>query len=394
MQLHRVMTPRDPDEEHRSATPLELFYDLTFVVAVAQAASSLHHGLVSGHAGEALLGYAAVFFAIWWAWMNFTWFASAYDTDDAAYRIAVLVQMVGVLVLAAGVPRIMEGQDYGIGVLGYVIMRMALVPQWIRAARSHPEGRTCATRYAVGITLCQVLWVGRLALDGWVAGAAFVVLLVVELAIPLWAEQAGRTPWHPGHIAERFGLFTIIVLGESLLAATVGVQVALDESVAVAELTPVIVGGLLLVFSMWWIYFDLPTEHAASRMREDFTERLSGAFVWGYGHYLVFASAAATGAGLAVAVDHAIGHSSLTDLQAGLTVTVSASIYCTALWMVHFRYKRPGPMRSYAVPVTVLLLLGASFTPEPVLLAGFLLAGLVALSVVAYRPLASGLELS
>lgn len=87
------MLPRSPDEEHRAATPLELFFDLVFVVAVAQAAGRLHHAVSGGHAGDALLGYGMVFFAIWWAWMNFTWFASAYDTDDVAYRLLVLVQL-------------------------------------------------------------------------------------------------------------------------------------------------------------------------------------------------------------------------------------------------------------------------------------------------------------
>ena len=87
MQLHVRMAGRDPGEAHRASTPLELFFDLTFVVAVSQAASGLHHGLVEGHAGDSLVGFPLVFFGIWWAWMNFTWFASAYDTDDDVYRI-------------------------------------------------------------------------------------------------------------------------------------------------------------------------------------------------------------------------------------------------------------------------------------------------------------------
>ena len=96
--------PRPVDEEHRVATPLELLFDLTFVVAVAQVAAELAHGIAEDHVGDGLLGYLMVFFAIWWAWMNFTWFASAYDTDDVPYRLLTLVQMAGVLVLAAGIP--------------------------------------------------------------------------------------------------------------------------------------------------------------------------------------------------------------------------------------------------------------------------------------------------
>ena len=76
------MTSRDRHEEHRVATPIELLFDLCFVVAVAQAGLALHHALAEGHLGDAITSYFSVFFAIWWAWMNFSWFASAYDTDD------------------------------------------------------------------------------------------------------------------------------------------------------------------------------------------------------------------------------------------------------------------------------------------------------------------------
>lgn len=85
VELHARMEARDPDEPHRASTPLELFFDLTFVVAIAQAGSSLHHELVDAHVENGLTGFGLAFFAIWWAWMNFTWFASAYDTDDATY---------------------------------------------------------------------------------------------------------------------------------------------------------------------------------------------------------------------------------------------------------------------------------------------------------------------
>src|SRR5207244_2183428 len=139
MRLHVPMAGRDPGETHRASTPLELFFDLTFVVAVSQAAAALHHGLVDGHAGGALAGFPLVFFAIWWAWMQFTWFASAYDTDDVPYRLAVLLQLTGVLVLAAGVPRALNDRDFGITTLGYVMMRLAIVGQWLRAAASHPD---------------------------------------------------------------------------------------------------------------------------------------------------------------------------------------------------------------------------------------------------------------
>jgi low temperature requirement protein LtrA len=382
MPLHVRMTARDPEEAHRPATPLELFLDLTFVVAIAQAASSLHHGLVDDHARDAIFGFPLVFFAIWWAWMNFTWFASAYDTDDAVYRVATLVQVAGVLILAAGIPRAFDGRDFGVMTLGYAVMRLSLVGQWLRAAASHSEGRTTALRYAVAIAALQAGWLARLALPDSVFVMGFLPLLVAELVIPMWAESAGRTSWHPGHIAERYGLFTIIVLGESVLAATVGVQVALDTDASFGELATVVVGGLVIVFSMWWLYFDMPAGQAIQRARRAFTERVTVPFAWGYGHYFVFIGAAAAGAGLAVAVDHATGHSGLSDVQAGLTITVPVALYVLAVWSLHYRLKQPGPLRTYTVPTAAVLIVASSLTPEPVLATGAVLAALVALGAV------------
>ncbi|HKA02754.1 MAG TPA: low temperature requirement protein A, partial [Acidimicrobiales bacterium] len=134
----RPMLARYTHEEHRASTPLELLFDLCFVVAVAQASSSLHDALTHDEVARAWTSYPAVFFAIWWAWMNFTWFSSAYDNDDALYRLVVLVQIAGALILAAGVPRAFANDDYGIVTLGYAVMRLALVTQWLRAARDDP----------------------------------------------------------------------------------------------------------------------------------------------------------------------------------------------------------------------------------------------------------------
>jgi low temperature requirement protein LtrA len=384
MQVHRRMAPRDPTESHRAATPLELLFDLTFVVAIAQAAASLHHGLVGGHAGD-VVAFPLVFFAIWWAWMNFTWFASAYDTDDVVYRLAVLVQIAGVLILAAGIPRGMDGGDFAVITVGYVVMRFGLVGLWLRAAVSHPAGRTCASRYAVGITVVQVLWLLRLALPQEVGVATFLVLVVAELAVPIWAERGGRTSWHPGHIGERYGLFTIIVLGESVLSATVGIQMALDDDTSAGDLATIAVGGLLIVFAMWWIYFDLPIERVVESLRASFDDEGWAPFIWGYGHYFVFGGAAATGAGLAVAVDQVTGHSVLSDPQAAMSVTVPVVIYLLTVWGLHLRYKAAGPLRTFGVPVTAALILASSFTAEPVLLTGLALSGLVAVWVVASR---------
>ena len=245
-----------------------------------------------------LLGLSGfVFFAIWWPWMNFTWFASAYDTDDVAYRLLTFVQIAGVLVVTAGVPSAFESLDVRIFVTGYVIMRIGLVAQWLRAAREDPAGRPVALRFAAGIFVVQLLWVLRLALDGPIGIGAIIVIGLLDLAIPIWAERSGRpTPWHPEHIGERYGLFTIIVLGECVLATSGAVQLALAAGGLSVSLLAVALGGLILVFGLWWSYFKSPAGI-------DRSLSLRQAITWGYSHYFVFGAIAALGAGLQVAVD-------------------------------------------------------------------------------------------
>jgi low temperature requirement protein LtrA len=326
--LHKRMTARNTAEPHRVSSPLELLFDLTFVVAVAQLVGQLAHGIEGGHATEEIGPFLMVFFAIWWAWMNFTWFASAYDTDDVAYRLLTMLQMGGVLVLAAGVPAAFEEQDFRAITVGYLIMRIGLVAQWLRAGFEHPESRATAWRYAAGVSVVQLGWLARLALPEEVGVASFVVLALLDLTVPVWAERTGSTFWHPHHISERYGLFTIILLGESVLAATVGVREALAESGVSGGLLLVSAAALVTLFALWWLYF-----------LESAGEGLAGhrgrSYLWGYGHYGVFAALAALGAGLEVAVAAAGHHLDVAPVALAYAVALPVGIYLLLLWGVH-----------------------------------------------------------
>jgi len=354
------MRARDPDEPHRAATPLELLYDLCFVVAIAQAAAALHHAIAHGHALHGAIGFGVVFFAIWWAWMGFCWFASAFDCDDAAYRVKVLVQVVGVLVLAVGVSRAAEQFDAGRIVLGFVIMRIGLAAQWLRAARSAPTYRRTAHRYVGGMAVLQIAWVASLWLpaDRWLW--AFASLAPLELLVPAWAERARATPWHRHHIAERYGLLTIIVLGESVLAATLAIQRAFDEG-GRGELLPVVVAAPVILFSMWWLYFARP--------HHDLLRTMRAAFAWGYGHLIVFAAAAAVGAGLSVAVDSAMHTAHVGALAAGFALAVPVAVWLFALWLLAWC----GRFHTFAFLLAIAAVLAAPLLPLPPLTIGLAL---------------------
>ena len=365
------MVGRDTAETARAATPLELFFDLCFVVAVAQASGRLHHAVADGGAGSAIVSYLLVFFAIWWAWMNFSWFSSAYDNDDVPYRLLTFVQIVGVLILAAGVPRAFDERNFDVVFVGYLVMRVGLVSLWLRAAAHDLEHRRAARRYAAGVSLCMVMWLVVL-LIGWPAWA-FVVAAGVELAVPMYAERGSHTPWHAHHIAERYGLFTLIVLGESVLAATVAFQHAIDERDTTIALYLTATAGLITVFSMWWLYFAKPAQWFLTSLRV--------AFTWGYGHYLVFASAAAVGAGIAVNVDRATHHASVSSAYAGAAVTIPVAVYLVTLWFLQLRPNAPGRLPAVLHLVAAALVLAATFAPRPVVVTAVIVAALVATMV-------------
>ncbi|MFI0788921.1 low temperature requirement protein A [Streptomyces lydicus] len=375
------MVGRNPGEPHRTATSLELFFDLCFVVAVAQASTSLRGALTEGDYAGGALRFALVFFTIWWAWMNFTWFASAYDPDDVTYRLTVLVQITGSLVLAAGVRRAFEDGDLHIITLGYVVLRTTLAALWLRAALSDPARRRTTLRFATGVMLCQLGWVGLLFVPDPVRLPGIVVMIVAEVSVPVWAQSAGMTPWHPRHIAERYELFTLIVLGECVAAATVAVRSAFDRHHGTGSLYTLAAGGLLVAYAMWWLYFTRPahtllaTTHQAHRRR----------FSWAYGHYLIFASATAEGAGLAAYADHVTHRAEASPIAAGAAVTVPAAVFLITVWVVHLRPHQRSLAERIPFPLAAVGVLMAAWSPAPALVAGLLLTGLVGLATMPRR---------
>jgi low temperature requirement protein LtrA len=330
------MRARAADEPHRHASQLELLFDLTFVVAVASLTAQLAHGIAEDHLAESILPFLQLFFAIWWAWMNFTWFASAFDTDDALYRLLTMLQMGGVLLLGAGVPAAFNDGNYLAVTLGFIVMRVGLIAQWLRAAIEDPASRRTAIRYAVGFAALQLGWVLRLVLQqagllpGQLQLVAFVMLAILELTVPLWAERTGHSSWHPHHIAERYGLFAIILLGESVLAASNGLAAALRSGGMSASLVAVSAASLALLFSFWWLYFLHPAG-------EELAANPDKSYLWGYSHFALFAALAAVGAGLEVAIMVAPteGHPQEQAFIAGCCVAISTAVFMGLLLAIH-----------------------------------------------------------
>lgn len=327
------MTGRDPDQPHRGATPLELLFDLAFVVAFGQAADQLAHAIAEGHASTGVVAFVFAVMATCWAWVNFSWFASAYDTDDWFYRVATMVQLIGVVVFALGIPAFFaslgEGAhvDNSILVAGYVVMRIALIGQWLRVARQNPSGRATALRYAGFVGAAQVGWV-VLAIFGlppvpFFAFAA--VLFAVEFIGPVVLERAtDGTPWHPDHIAERYGLLAIISLGEGIFGTVAAVSTLVQNRGWSLEAVLVVVTGVMLTFGLWWSYFIMPSAPILRRYR-------GRSFLWNYGHIPLYAAIVSTGAGLHVAAYVIEGSGAATVPDAVLAVAVPVLLFTLTL---------------------------------------------------------------
>jgi low temperature requirement protein LtrA len=332
----RRMTGRDPHEPHRVATPLELLFDLTFVLCFGFAASQFAHALAAGHYGVALAGFALASFAVCWAWINFTWFSSAYDTNDWLFRLTTMVLMIGALIFAIGLPRMFASLEHGhlgLGtmVLGYVVMRCAMVAHWLRAARANPERSAACLTYAVVIVTVQIGWI-LLALAHLSIATSFMIagaLVVTEMAGPLVAEyRYGGTPWHAHHIAERYSLFAIIALGEGIVGTMAAVSAVVEAQGWTMNTGLVSVAGIGLTFGMWWIYYIMPAAPILHAHR-------GRSFVWGYGQVLVFAAIVATGAGLHVAAYFIEGQTQIGPIATVLTVAIPVSIYLALIYALY-----------------------------------------------------------
>jgi low temperature requirement protein LtrA len=194
----------------------------------------------------------------------------------------------------------------------------------------------------------------------------------------VWAEARVQTTWHSHHISERYGLFTIIVLGESILSATIAVESALASGERFMALAPVIGGGLLIVFGMWWLYFYRPFTALHDH-------RIRLAFLWGYGHYLVFAAAAAAGAGLAVAVDDVTHKAHISHAAAGAAVAVPVAIYVLSLCVLHYEPSMALSLVLGVVASILILLSPLAVGNQAVIASGIILSLLLAFKITRHR---------
>jgi low temperature requirement protein LtrA len=300
----------------RHATWFELFFDLVFVLAIAQLAIYLEEHLTPA----GFLGFAGLAVPVWWSWVVYTFYADRFDTDDVGYRLLVLLGMLSMAAMAVTIP-----DALGDGGAAFVAARLAVraVPLvlYLRAGRYVPLARRLARIYGTGSGVAAVFWLASLALAPPGRFALWAVAVAVETLLPLATRRArqdvAEARLHADHIAERFGLLTIIVLGESVVA--VGSGVAGTDWTAAAITTAV--GAFVVICALWWVYFTFGDARLLERSPYD-----QHVFVYGHLPVVVGVTAAAAGCRLMIAHagDPALGAGAAWALGGGVTLFLVA----------------------------------------------------------------------
>lgn len=368
----RLRTAEEGGEE-RHASWLELFFDLVFVVAIAELAYSLAGDLTPG--GFAL--FAALSVPVWWAWIGYTFYADRFETDDAFYRLAMFLAMLGVIALAVNLPKAFEGGSATFAA-SYVAVRVVLIALYARARRHVPAARDLCTRYVAGFGLGAAFWLFSVFVPEPWRYVLWAVGLAVDLATPLLSSRAiVSTPFDTSHIPERFGLFTIIVLGESVVLVATGLsEVSWGTSSLLAAAL-----GFGIAAALWWIYFDF-TETSAIRER-----RLWAGQVYVYGHLVIVLSLTAVAVGIQQTI-LATGEGPPPS-GARLALCGGVALFMLSTAAIHVASRRGGNVLIPVGLATAAVLLGflGGFLP-PVVLEGLLLAllaGKVALGMIFVR---------
>ncbi len=373
--VRRAPRLRVGEEGERHATWTELFFDLVFVVAIAALAHLLHDDLSFG----GFLGFFLLFVPVGWTWMSFAYYADQYDTDDALFRVVMLVAMLVSAALAVNVGSAL-GDDATSFVVTNVVLRVLLVGLYAWAWSNAIEGRSTSLGYGAGFSVGAVIWLLSLLAPEPVRYGLWALALLIEMGTPVLGYSTVRSvPGHASHMPERFGLFTLLVLGESIILLASGVTGAHWHTVSAL----VAAGGFAAAACLWWLYFDHVDEDAIS---QSFTSGVAGvvkSHVWGYGHLAVWAGIAAASVG----VEFAIAEASEPALAAGPRAALCGGVALYLLAIAAIQGATPSSLDNgvlvarLAAAAFALALASVGAYLSPPALVGFLVLALVALTI-------------
>ncbi|MBY6368400.1 low temperature requirement protein A [Rhodococcoides corynebacterioides] len=337
-------------EDDRAATRLELFFDLAYVLVVHQLALALTADVT----GRGVATFVGLFAVTWWSWVTSTLYANRFDTNDVLYRLLKLAATFAVAVMAAAAATAVGGDGTVAFGVGYIATRVILAALYLRARRHIPDVRVTVDLYLAATTVSIALWAVSLFTPSPITYVLWAAGIAVEAAAPFAATRWGPdVPLHLDHLPERFGLFVILVLGESISAIVLGTKDThwALPSIAVSAL------GFTIAAAVWWMYFDIGGAEAKTEIQDD--ERAVGsgrADGYIYGHLPLTLGVALLGVGIEQYVLHPVGE--LTDigrwlLSGGVALFVVG--VCLVLAWSSGGWRMVVPWPALAVPVVLLV---------------------------------------
>jgi len=350
----------EPTIGERHASWLELFFDLVFVLAVAQVTKILTESSDPG----GLLKYAVLFIPIWWSWVGYTFYADRFETDEAEYRILMFCGMLTVAAFSLCVGNAFTLAGDTAAIVTYVLVRIVLIALYARAAYFVPLARAYCLQFIKGFGTAVGLWLFSLALPSPYRYIVWGMAMLLELCTPFLNRRNTKLiPIDRSHIPERLGLFTIIVLGEAVIATAMG---ASQTAWTVPSVTTAAF-GFAMAAAIWWMTFDFVEDNAAS------SGGLIARFIYLYGHFFVVASIVAIGVG----VEHAIQETGETHLHLPSLALMGGGVgvYLTAITVI----KKVAAncnlfyVRLALVAVALAMIPAGNFLPPLVSIVGFFL---------------------
>ena len=243
--------------QEERVTPLELFFDLVYVLAITQCTALM----ASEPTWTGLAKGLAVLSVLWWSWGGYAWLTSVVDPEEGAVRIAFFAAMAAFLVAALSVPGAFDDTAL-LFACAYGAVRVAHIGLFALASQDDPMLRRSVIGLGGGTAVGVGLLIAAAAADGWVQGGLWALAIVLDFAEPFFFGAEG---WRlaPSHFAERHGLIVLIALGESIVAIGVGAEVGVDAGVVVAA-----VAGMAIAAALWWLYFDVVALVAVRRLAQ------------------------------------------------------------------------------------------------------------------------------
>jgi low temperature requirement protein LtrA len=343
-------------EPERRASWLELFFDLCFVVAVGAVAHTLHDQPTV----EGIVLFAALFIPVWWSWMEYAWYATSFPETGSFNRFGAFAAMLTVLAMATQAGTASHGDPRGF-ILAFIVFHAIVVALFLRAARLYPGRHAFSIRYASGFALAAAIWLVSLALPEAIRPWLWIAALAVDLLTPWMAVlTAAERTFDVSHIPERYGLFTIIVLGEAIIA----VARSMSEAQWTPEAVTAAVAGFAIAVVIWWAYFAHPHAELLERGR-------LASFIWGYGHIVVWMGIAMTGVGIELAIETAAAGHALADGER-LILCGGPALYLTAMALLrsagagHFTDRVVMIRLATAGAFVIIWLAGGALSPQAV----------------------------